>query len=82
MNCCSDRLNPSLLFIGGITQIILQIYNETEINNLKKKDPLHVRSGTNDDWKKYFSNDHLQIYKEIASSTLKRWKISEYEERY
>jgi len=43
---------------------------ETSFDAMKKDAPIHVRKGHKYDWKNYFSDDHINSFKEIAGETL------------
>ncbi len=46
------------------------IAREFDFDRMKAASPTHVRAGTNEDWRNYFDNDHIEIFKEEAGQML------------
>lgn len=46
------------------------IAEEFSFDRMKSASPTHVRSGTNDDWRRYYEEEHIAIFKEEAGQLL------------
>jgi hypothetical protein len=67
----SKQIIRILDYLGVTTEINLDaILKETSFDSMKKDAPIHVRKGHSKDWKKYFSDQHIKSFKEIAGKTL------------